>query len=139
MTRKLFIVARGNVVTYESLRRSVGHEPGVEIVYDRRPLLHQSAMGQVLATIKHLLSGRRRRPAADRRRRMVDEEIRRNGWAVARHDAGSGAKDPAGPPVSPGPGAAKHQPPTPQPSPGVPGLDRTRPRVWSVAYRARSP
>jgi len=120
MTRKLFIVARGNVVTYESLRRSVGHEPGVEIVYDRRPPLHQSAMGQVLATVKHLLSGRRRRPAADRRRRMVDEEIRRNGWAVVRHDAGSGAKDPAGSPIRPAPGGAKRQPPAPQASPGAP-------------------
>ena len=67
IVRKLFIVASGNTAAYESLRKTVGSEPDVAIIYDRR-------------------SHSAREPMHERRRETaLDQEIQANGWAVARN------------------------------------------------------
>jgi len=66
--RKLFIVDPTKERLYQSLRSVLSNEPGVEVFYDRR---------------KALQSGFRR--AAERRvASVVDERIRRDGFAVVR-------------------------------------------------------
>jgi len=67
MIRKLFIVARGNSAAYASLQNSVGIEPDVAIIYDRREA--------------------RSRIRGDERRQQpeIDEEISARGWAVVRN------------------------------------------------------
>jgi hypothetical protein len=87
MPRKLFIVAKGNETVYRQLRRSVGREPGVIIIYDRRRT--PKALGRLrraLSRVRVLLVGtpRQRKRAALRRRQREDiaEQIERQGWAV---------------------------------------------------------
>ena len=129
MARKLFIVARGNVATYESLQRTVGREPDVEVLYDRRPAPPRTRLGRLRAGLGRLLSRRRGTAEERRTRQMIDEEIRRTGWAVVR-------REPAGDPAAPRASTDEARPPRPQPdppasaaSPGAPRLDHTRPRV----------
>ena len=112
MACKIFIVARGNVATYESLRRTVGREPGVEVVYDRRPAPPRTRLARLGARVARLL-WRRRGTTEERRSRLIDAEIQRTGWAVVH------------PEVAPLP----DPPPAGQPSPGAPRLDHTRSRV----------
>jgi hypothetical protein len=86
--RKLFIVARGNTAAYQQLWRTVGREPGVEIIYDRRP--DPGTLRRFASRVKRALTlGRRSRgsKATGRRRRpQVDQELKANGWAVVRLD-----------------------------------------------------
>jgi hypothetical protein len=68
MIRKLFIVARGNAAAYSSLQNSVGIEPDVAIIYDRR-----SGPSRVID------DERRQQPE-------IDEEIEAKGWVVVRNE-----------------------------------------------------
>jgi len=87
MARKIFIVAKGNDTIYTSLMRSVGHEPGVEIVYDRRATPRRSALRRLVAGASRRRGGSRGAGDDERRvRTSVDEEIRRRGWAVVRRE-----------------------------------------------------
>jgi hypothetical protein len=71
MTRKLFIVARGNDHLYATLRMALANEADVEIRFDRRNrALHRSNW-----------SGAERRKADDE---AVRERIRTDGFAVVR-------------------------------------------------------
>jgi len=36
MTRKLFVVSKDRPEVFQSLRRAIAGEPGVEVIYDRR-------------------------------------------------------------------------------------------------------
>lgn len=89
--RKLFIVARGNTLAYQQLLRTVAREPGVEIIYDRRPTSRTAGTLRRLASrLKRALGlgGRRGSKATWRRRRpQVDQELKANGWVVVRLDA----------------------------------------------------
>jgi len=92
MPRKLFIVAKGNETVYGQLERSVGREPGVVIIYDRRrPARTLGRLRRLLSRARVLLVGTRRERtrAALRRRQRADiaEQIKRQGWAVVHlHD-----------------------------------------------------
>ena len=88
MPRKLVIVARDNAALYDSLKRTLGTEPDVEIVYDRRRAV---AKGHGLGdSVKKYFSREPHQPqpvATDRRRRQkVDEQIRSHGWAIVREE-----------------------------------------------------
>jgi hypothetical protein len=67
MIRKVFIVARGNTAAYQSLQNSVGAEPDVAVMYDRR-----SSPG------RERTHERRQQPG-------IDQEIENKGWAVVRN------------------------------------------------------
>jgi hypothetical protein len=67
MIRKVFIVAKHNTATYQSLQNSLGTEPDVAIIYDRRSP-----------------SGRERKHER-RQQPQIDEQIGANGWAVVRN------------------------------------------------------
>jgi hypothetical protein len=88
MPRKLVIVARDNVSLFESLKRTLGNEPDVEIVFDRRREAPKSGGG--LGTVKKIFSREPQAPppsAEDRRRRAeIDEQIRKQGWAIVREE-----------------------------------------------------
>jgi hypothetical protein len=127
MARKLFIVARGNVAVYESLQRSIRHEPGVEIIYDRRSET-ADARGGLLRRLR--MPGRpdvppSARAARERRRAHIDEELRTRGWAVVR-DAGRAAD------VRPRAGGSLAPPPTPAPPREPPPIApaREQERTW---------
>ena len=82
--RKLVIVARDNITLFESLKKTLGKEPDVEIVFDRR---RESGKG---GGLKKIFS---REPAAPsptgeerRRRAEIDAQIRRQGWAIVRDE-----------------------------------------------------
>jgi hypothetical protein len=98
MPRKMFIVARQNTAAYRQLLLTVGREPGVEIIYDRRPAppAKPGRMQRLIARVKRVI-GRRGARAADapgrRQRPHVDQELRAKGWAVVRVD-----EDPRQPP-----------------------------------------
>jgi hypothetical protein len=81
MVRKLFIVAKGNDVTYASLIKAIGHEPNVEIFYDRRARPRR---------LRRWNRGRKRLVRKSRPERRasasIDDEIRRTGWAVVRRE-----------------------------------------------------
>jgi hypothetical protein len=86
MARKLFIVAKGNWATYSSLTKSIGHEPNVEIIYDRRATPRRpGVLGRLVPCCRRVRS-RKRRPWHEERRdrTSVDVEIQRTGWAVVR-------------------------------------------------------
>lgn len=88
--RKLVIVARDNVSLYESLKRTLGKEPDVEIVFDRRR--DSSRSGRLGDSVKKIFSRESHPPRTqeDRRRRAeIDEQIRTQGWAIVR-EAGDG-------------------------------------------------
>ena len=68
MIRKMFIVAKGNSAAYESLQNSVGTEPDIAIIYDRRS------------------PSRPRRQDERRAQPEVDEEIGVRGFAVVRNE-----------------------------------------------------
>src|SRR5215467_12824093 len=127
MGAKLFIVAKGNLATFESLRRSVGHEPDVAIIYDRRA---PSLPGPVSAERSFWGPLRKKEgsmppgPIPDRRRQIhVIEDIQRKGWAVVRSEDAHNDRDrvPSAPvPVPPPPA-----PPSPSPPPSSePALPR---------------
>lgn len=135
MPGKLFIVARGDVATFESLRRSVGHEHDVTIIYDRRSdVWTDPSLARFWA---HLRRRRNSRPAmpreqrtAERRRRdEVAEEIRRQGWAVVRRD-----QDPPSPRILPG--AASESPVPPGRLPQAPPPPRRRDAIQPEGPRA---
>src|SRR5215471_1364164 len=122
MGAKLFIVAKGNVATFESLRRSVGNEPDVAIIYDRRA---PSLLGPVSA--EHSFWGHVRKkqdtplawpgPTPDRRWQVhVTEDIRRKGWAVVRSEDTRDGGDRARPAPVQGPPPQAPPPPPPPPS-----------------------
>jgi hypothetical protein len=88
--RKLFIVARSNTAAYQQLLRTVGREPGVEIIYDRRFTSRlPGTLRRLASRLKRALGvgGPRGLKATGRRRRpYVDQELKANGWAVVRLD-----------------------------------------------------
>jgi hypothetical protein len=67
MIRKVFIVARGNIVAFQSLQNSVGAESDVAVMYDRRS------------------PSRRERKQERRQQPAIDKEIGIKGWAVVRN------------------------------------------------------
>ena len=69
MIRKLFIVAKGNSVAYRSLQNTVGLEPDVAIIYDRRSRVSEPDTTE-------------RRQASE-----IDEEVAAQGWAVFHNEA----------------------------------------------------
>ena len=87
--RKIFIVARKNTEAYRQLMRTVGQEPGVEIIYDRRRGSRKlGAVGRLASQVKRALGlGRRKRGGQGRRERpQVDQELKAKGWVVVRLD-----------------------------------------------------
>src|SRR5262245_23063368 len=120
MAGKLFIVAKGNVATFESLRRSVGHERGITIIYDRRSdAWDDPSPARFWAHLRRKpgAAGARAREegTSDRRRRdEVAEEIRRQGWAVVRRDREPDRSDLPSPPR---PRVPRVAPPAPPPVP----------------------
>ena len=107
MAGKLFIVAKGNVTTFESLRRSVGHERDVTIIYDRRSdTWTDPSLARFWAHLRRKQGApgapaREERTSERRRRDEVAEEIRRQGWAVVRRDGEPAQANPP-PPRVPG-------------------------------------
>jgi hypothetical protein len=86
-SRKLVIVARDNVTLYESLKRSLGNEEDVEIVFDRR--VESPKSGRLGESVKKIFSREPQRPNTpeDRRRRTkIDEQIKTQGWAIVREE-----------------------------------------------------
>jgi len=87
MTRKLVIVARDNITLYESLKRTLGNEPDVEIVFDRR---REAPKGSRLGeSVKKIFSREPQisnTPEDRRRRKKIDEQIRTQGWAIVREE-----------------------------------------------------
>jgi len=127
MARKLFIVARGNVQTYESLHRSIRHEPGVEIIYDRRAETARPRRGIVRRFGMSWWAGvpPPERAERERRREHIDEELRTRGWAVVRDQSRPGDVRPrAGGLSAPSPAAGfpRERPTT------VPGVGRDQVR-----------
>jgi hypothetical protein len=127
MARKLFIVARGNVQTYESLHRSIRHEPGVEIIYDRRAETARPRRGIVRRFGMSWWAGvpPPERAERERRREHIDEELRTRGWAVVRDQSSPGDVRPrAGGLSAPSPAAGfpRERPTT------VPGVGRDQVR-----------
>lgn len=91
MSRKLFIVARGNEAVYGQLHRTVGREPGVQIIYDRRrPQKKPGTLRRAASGVTGMLVGARTdgvREAGGRRQRVdVLEDLKSQGWAVVRLD-----------------------------------------------------
>ena len=92
MPRKLFIVARGNDVIYGQLQRTVGREPGVEIIFDRRrPPAARGRLERAVSGVTGLLRRGRREQGHGRffRRRRpstVGHELETRGWAVVHFD-----------------------------------------------------
>ena len=92
MSRKLFIVARGNEAAYGQLQRTVGREPGVQIIFDRRRPKPKRAgkLRRVASGVTGMLGGSRTeasREASGRRHRLdVAEDLKTQGWAVVRLD-----------------------------------------------------
>jgi hypothetical protein len=86
--RKIFIVARKNTDAYRQLMRTVGQEPGVEIIYDRRRGSRKlDAVGRLASRVKRALGlGRRRAGQGRRERPQVDQELKAKGWVVVRLD-----------------------------------------------------
>jgi hypothetical protein len=81
--RKLVIVARDNITLFESLKRTLGKESDVEIVFDRRREPGKSG------GLKKILSRepQERATGEERRRRAeIDEQIRTQGWAIVRDE-----------------------------------------------------
>jgi hypothetical protein len=88
---KLFIVARGNTAVYQHLRRSVGHEVGVKIIYDRRPVPQKRGRLRRLASrVSGALGSSRHQQVLEalgrRQRTRIDQELKTKGWAVVRLD-----------------------------------------------------
>ena len=98
MVRKLFIVAQGNPAVYRQLHVTVGREPDVEIIYDRRPVRRKpGAIARLVRPLKRLVP---RRASANvlehldrRQQQAISEEIARKGFAVVRveHSAQPGS------------------------------------------------
>ena len=94
MPRKLFIVARGNDVIYGQLQRTVGREPGVEIIFDRRrPPEVRGRLVRAVSGVTGLLRRPRReqwhgRIFGRRRPSTVAHELETRGWAVVHFDDG---------------------------------------------------
>lgn len=91
LPRKLFIVARRNTAAYRQLLRTVGREPGVEIIYDRRPAPRKPGRLRRLASrVKRAFGLSRRDRALEalgrRQRTQIDQELKAKGWAVVRLD-----------------------------------------------------
>lgn len=91
MPRKLFIVARRNTSAYRQLLRTVGREPGVEIIYDRRPApRNPGTLRRLASRVKRAFGLGRRDRALEalgrRQRTQIDQELKTNGWAVVRFD-----------------------------------------------------
>jgi hypothetical protein len=91
MPRKLFIVAKGNDVIYRQLQRSVGREPGVDIIFDRRrPPVVRGRVGRAVSGVTGLLRRQRREQLRGhfgrRRRSSVADELQARGWAVVHLD-----------------------------------------------------
>jgi len=88
MTRKLFIVARGNTAVYRQLQLTVGREADVEIIYDRRPVRRKPGrLGRLVAPLKRLVAGGDKAilERLDRRQQAkIDEELSKKGWVVIR-------------------------------------------------------
>jgi hypothetical protein len=81
--RKLVIVARDNISLFESLKRTLGKEADVEIVFDRR---RESGKSGGLKKIFSRESQARPSGEERRRRTEIDEQIRTQGWAVVRDE-----------------------------------------------------
>jgi len=87
MVRKLFIVAHGNAVVYRQLRITVGRDPEVEIIYDRRPARRKPrAVDRLVRPLKRLVP---RRPTANileqldrRQQKTVEDELAKKGFVV---------------------------------------------------------
>jgi len=91
MPRKLFIVARANTAAYRQLLRTVGGEPGVEIIYDRRPPpRNPGTLRRLASRVKRAFGLSRRDQALEalgrRQRTRIDQDLKANGWAVVRLD-----------------------------------------------------
>ncbi len=91
MPRKMFIVARENAAAYRQLLLTVGREPGVEIIYDRRPAppARPGRMQRLVHRLKRVFGrdGASATEAPGRRKRPhVDHDLRAKGWAVVRVD-----------------------------------------------------
>jgi len=87
MTRKLFIVAKDNAMLYGQLRRTVGREPDVQIIYDRRPGPRKpQRLARVISPLKALVRRQRNQNLLDhldrRQRTEIQEEITLKGFAV---------------------------------------------------------
>src|SRR5262245_38752311 len=135
MAGKLFIVAKGDVATYESLRRSVGGEPDVAIIYDRRaePVARR-APGKLIRHLRGPADAGAPAPAGsvrERRLNTVAEEIKRRGWAVVRRGSGDHEPDrgrPTPPPPTPPPVRRRgHAPEVPVTPPSAPDGPRAAP------------
>jgi len=126
MGAKLFIVAKGNVATFESLRRSVGNEPDVAIIYDRRaPSLPGpvSAERSFWGPLRQKQGSMPPGPIPDRRRQIhVIGDIQRKGWAVVRSEDTHDDRDraPSVPVQVPPPQAPPSSPPPPSGEPRLP-------------------
>ena len=88
---KPFIVARGHTTVYQHLRRSVGHEVGVKIIYDRRPAPPKAGRLRRLATrVRGALGPSRPQQVLEalgrRQRTRIDQDLKTKGWAVVRLD-----------------------------------------------------
>jgi hypothetical protein len=83
MARKLFIVAHGNAVVYRQLQNTVGRDPDVEIIYDRRPARRKpSAVDRLVRLVP-------RRPTTNileqldrRQQKTVEDELAKKGFVV---------------------------------------------------------
>jgi len=75
---------------YGQLRRTVGREAGVEIIYDRRPPCREPGkLRRVISCVRWLLrfGSDKILDSLDRRqRRQINEQLRTKGWAVVRFD-----------------------------------------------------
>ena len=103
MVRKLFIVAQGNAAVYRQLHVTVGREPDVEIIYDRRPVrLKPGAVARLVRPLKRLVSRRENAYVLEhldrRQQQAINEEIARKGFAVVRveHSAPPGSPSRSG-------------------------------------------
>ncbi len=88
MPRKLFIVARGNDVIYGQLQRSVGREPGVEIIFDRRrPSVGRGRLRRAVSRLTGVVRRRRGERRVGRRQpSTVSRDLETRGWAVVHLD-----------------------------------------------------
>jgi hypothetical protein len=89
MIRKLFIVARTHPTVYNQLRRTVGREAGVDVIYDRRPTVQEPGkLHRFIACLQRLLPGAVSQEILEtldrRQRRQINEDLKNRGWAVAR-------------------------------------------------------
>ena len=74
MASVLMIVARDRTELYERLRQEFLNDEAVTVLFDRR-------VGERRAACEPITEEQRR---ADRRRRDIDDDLRRHGWATAR-------------------------------------------------------